>query len=199
MVLFAVVGAVRADLIWDSGHSEYSAGNQTRAYMYNEATVGISGGWIGELRMFNDTHAAVNGGSLGAILTYDHSMLQFAAPSQASLIKAFDSSEVTVYGGNVLSIETVGHAVANIHAGVFSNMEAEDNSSIRLFVEDGYTVDYSGGAFSSGRISGTWLGTTTTFSFDLVDAETMNHLQFVPEPHSILLFLTGYGLLRKKN
>ncbi len=197
IIMFAGVPTVWADLIWDSGHREYSEGNETWVYMYNDASVDVTGGWISELRLYNNTLAAVNGGSLGAILSYDQSKLEFTGESNASLIKAFNSSEINIDGGNIHSMETVDNSTANVYSGSFTNIEAENLSLIKLFVEDDYNIDYSGGDFSSGLISGTWLKTGTDFSFSVVDSETLNHIQFVPEPSTLLLLLLGLGGLRK--
>ncbi len=201
-ILLAVVSIVgcnaRADLIWDSGHHEYAEGDETWVYMYNDTTASITGGWISELRIYNNTLAVVNGGSLGAILSYDQSKLEFTGESHASLIKAFNSSEVNIDGGNIHSMESVDNSTANVYSGSFTNVEAEHLSLIKLFVEDDYNIDYSGGDFSSGLISGTWLKTGTGFSFSVVDSETLSHIQFVPEPSTLLLILLCLGVLRKK-
>lgn len=71
-ILLAVVSIlvcnVRADLIWDSGHREYSAGDEKWVYMYNDASVDVTGGWIGELYMYNETTAKVTGGEVQQLL-----------------------------------------------------------------------------------------------------------------------------------
>ena len=199
-ILLAVVSIlvcnVRADLIWNSGHHVFSGGSEDSVEMYLEATAEITGGWISELRTYDNTLAEVNGGSLGAILSYDQSELEFTGASNSSLIKAFNSSEIRIDGGSIHSMETVDNSIANIYSGSFTNIEAENLSLINLFVEDDYTIDYSGGDFSSGLISGRWLETGTDFSFSVVDTETLSHIQFIPEPSTLLLFLLGMSVLR---
>ena len=60
-ILLAVVSIlvcnVRADLIWNSGHHVFSGGSEDSVEMYLEATAEITGGWISELRTYDNTLA----------------------------------------------------------------------------------------------------------------------------------------------
>lgn len=67
MFLFMISGFAGAEITWDSGHREYSEGRETWVYMHNDASVDVTGGWIGELNMFDDTATKVTGGEVGII------------------------------------------------------------------------------------------------------------------------------------
>ena len=61
-----------------------------------------------------------------------------------------------------------------------------------------YTTDYEldpiGGAFDDGLLTGTWLS-GGSFNIDLRTEDTINHLNFVPEPTTMLFFALGSSVL----
>jgi hypothetical protein len=75
MTVVLVVGVcnVRAEIIWDSGHHEFSEGSEDFVYMYNDASADISGGIIHEFYMYNNTTADITGGYVSVVLGQDTS------------------------------------------------------------------------------------------------------------------------------
>jgi len=79
-----VVSSARADLIWNSGHHEFAGGNE------------------GEIRMYNDATADITGGGIGALLSYDTSMLGIYNASTISLLRPSNSSIINIHGGTMV-------------------------------------------------------------------------------------------------
>ena len=174
LIVFLMVGicnvpALYADLLWDGGYHEFSEGFEGEIDMINGATADITGGGIGILRSFDTTE----------VFVYE--------PSEISLLKPFDSSIANVYGGTVNHLFTVGSSTTNIYGGQFPNgIDAVDLSVVTLYIES-YEFDPTGGRFNDGLITGTWLSTGESFTIELGGADSINHINFVPEPGTILV------------
>ena len=72
VVVFLTISAcnVQAEIIWDSGHHEFSEGFEGEVWMLNDATADITGGYIGNLLCYD----------ISSVDTYDGSdlFLRFA-------------------------------------------------------------------------------------------------------------------------
>jgi len=187
------VPALYAEIVWDSGHHVYSEGEETWVYMYNDASAEIIGGTIHEFYMYNNTTADITGGHISVVLGQDTSSVDVYAGSDISLLRPNDSSISNVYDGTVDYLFALGYSNTNIYGGFFDEIAAEDFSLVNLYVES-YDWNPTGGARDGGLLTGSWLGTTETFSIDLVSEGTFNHLNFVPEPTTLFLFGIG-GLI----
>lgn len=188
MVLFAVVGVVRADLIWDSGHREYSAGNEKWVYMYNDASVDITGGRIDELYMYDDTSAEVTAGKVGILWGQGNSNIEVHEGSEIGLLRPNDNATASVHGGEIQVIFALGSSQTNVYGGTIDEIQAR--STVNLFV-DSYEINPNGGSFNHGFVTGIWLEDGSSFGINLVGVATINHLNFVPEPTSLILLIAG--------
>lgn len=190
-VLLFVSGNVLGDLVWDSGHHEYSEGTETFVYMYNDASAEITGGIIHEFYMYNETTAEITGGEISILFGQNISHVNVYDGSTIGLLRPNDTSTSYVYGGEIQTIFTLGSSESNIYGGLIDEIDSVESSIVRLFVNPNYTLDPTGGTFGDGLLSGTWLGTSQSFSINLVGDECIEHLVFIPEPNSIILLLAG--------
>ena len=197
VILVMVCCNVRADLIWDSGHREYSDGDEKWVYMYNDASVDVTGGWIGELYMYNETIADFSGGGIGALLCYDTSKLGIYNASTISLLRPSNSSIVNIHGGTINNLIAIGSSNTYIHDGTLNILDAGDTSTVFLYTEY-YDFDPDGGLLQSGLLTGVWFESGNTFSIELESKEAFGHIVFIPEPGSVFLFLTGVSMLLLK-
>ena len=174
-VLLTAASSNVEDAVWDGGHHEFSAGYE------------------GEIDMINGATANITGGEIGMILSYDNCGLNIYADSIIDLVKPFEFSSVYVYGGEINGLFTVGNSTTNIYDGLINEIDAIDLSTINLYVES-YQIDPTGGIFGDGLLTGTWLVSGSSFSIDLGGSDTINHLNFIPEPCTFY-FLSIGGLL----
>ena len=167
-----VVPNVYADLVWDGGYHEFSEGLEDEIDMINGATADITGGGIGILRCFDTTE----------VFVYE--------PSEISLLKPFGSSTANVFGGTINSMYTVENSVTNINESSLNFVDAIDSSTINMFVES-YNWNPTGGTWGDGLLTGIWLNTSQPFSIEIIDLQTINHINFIPEPSTMILFGLG--------
>jgi len=184
----------KAEIIWDSGHHVFSEGSETYLTMLNDASADITGGWISEFYMLNDTTADITGGEIGQLLCYDTSEVFVYEPSVIDLIKPFESATVDIYGGTITTVLAEDSSHTSIYSASIAEIGARDLSTVNLYTAS-YEVDPIGGTFGNGLLIGTWLY-GGSFSIDLVAEETINHLNFIPEPSTMILFVMGGLILR---
>ena len=173
-VLAMGMSNVKAEIIWDSGHHEFSEGFEGEVWLLNDATADITGGWIGNL------------------LSYDTSAVDVFETSEIDLIKPFDSSTARIHSGTINKLFAVGSSNTTIYECSLNVIQAVDTSEIFLYVSS-YAWDPSGGTREGGLLTGLWLDSMNSFSIELQTEGVIDHLNFVPEPITILFF--GFGAL----
>jgi len=173
------VPSLYAELLWDGGYHEFSEGFE------------------GEIDMINGATANIVGGEIGMLLCWDTSSVFVYEPSEISLIKPFNSATVNIYGGSINDVFAVGSSNTNIYNGDINMLEAANSSIITLYVES-YEFDPQGGFFQCGLLTGNWLESGNTFSIELETENTINHINFVPEPATLAFFLTGMLLFQSR-
>ena len=173
-------GSAQAGLIWNSGHHEFSGGNES------------------EIRMYNDATAEITGGGIGALLSYDISMLGIYNASTISLLRPSNSSIINIHGGTINNLIAIGSSNTYIHDGTLNILDAGDTSTVFLYTES-YDFDPDGGFLQSGLLTGIWFESGNTFSIELESKEAFDHIVFIPEPGSVFLFLTGVSMLLLKS
>ena len=175
ILMFFSASQVEA-LVWDSGHHEFSEGFEGEVWMLNDATADITGGEIGQL------------------LCWDTSSVFVYEPSEIDLIKPFESATVNIYDGTITTVLAEDSSNTSIYSASLAEIGARGLSIVNLYTAS-YEIDPSGGTFGNGLLTGTWLY-GGSFSIDLVAEETINHLNFVPEPYTMGLFVIGSLMLR---
>jgi hypothetical protein len=195
LLICLFVQTSKAEITWDSEHHVYSEGEETWVYMYNDASAEITGGIIEEFYMYNQTQADITGGDIGVLLGQDTSSVNVYAGSNVDLLRPNDSSTANVYGGTIDYLFALSSSTTNIHRGSWNEINARDLSTINFYVES-YEWDPIGGEREGGLLTGIWLESTVSFSIDLVNEGTINHLNFVPEPTTLFLFGMGALLAR---
>ena len=166
-------------LVWDGGYHEFSEGYEWEVWLLNDATADITGGEIGQL------------------LCYDTSSIFVYEPSVIDLIKPFESATVDIYGGTITTVFTTGSSLTNIYGGLLDEIEATDLSTLSLYVES-YELDPTGGTFGDGLLTGMWLY-GGSFNINLVLDETIDHINFVPEPSMVSIFIIGILMFRRSS
>ena len=172
---------IQGEIIWDSGHHEFYEGFEGEVWLLNDATADITGGYIGALQCF------------------DTSLVNVYDVSDIGLLRPNDSSAAIVYGGDINVIFTLGSSDTHIYSGSINEIDATDLSAVNLYTTD-YELDPIGGTFGDGLLTGTWLY-GGNFSIDLRSEDTINHLNFVPEPSTMSLFMIGstiFTVIRRK-
>ena len=213
LLIFAV-GNVQGNLIWDSGHHVYSEGTETFVYMYNDASAEITGGIIHEFYMYNETTAEITGGDISVLLGQDTSHVDVYPGSQLFLrtndtstanvyggtmdVFALGSSNTNIYGGIINELDTTNQSIVNLYGGDITEIDADGSSTLYLYV-DNYGYNPTGGDYGFGFVTGTWLGNVGSFNISLYESDTINHIFFVPEPGTIILFsIVGFALRHKR-
>ena len=171
-----------ADLVWDGGYHEFSEGYEWEVWLLNDATGDITGGEIGQL------------------LCWDTSEVFVYEPSEIDLLRPNDSSTANVYGGTINGLFTLGDSVTNIYEVSLNFVDAVDSSTINMYVES-YNWNPTGGTWGDGLLTGIWLDSSRMFSIEILDLKTINHINFIPEPSTMSLFVIGslmFRAIRKK-
>lgn len=199
VVVSVGVGSARADLIWDSGHREYSEGRETWVYMYNDASVDVTGGWIGELYMYDTSTAKVTGGEVGLIWGQGNTSIEVYEDSVIGMLRPNDNATATVYGGEFNSLFALGNSTVNVYGGTYEiGIRVHGSPLINMYVQE-YTWDPDGGVSKNfGLLTGIWFESGEAFYIDYVDFDAIDYMVFVPEPSMLLLLGIGGLMLRYK-
>ncbi len=177
VVLTTGVANVQAEIVWDSGHHEFSEGFEGEVWLLNDASADITGGYIGNL------------------LCYDISSVDVFEGGDIDFFKPLDTSLVNIHGGTVNILAARNSSDTYIYDGSVNIIDAMGESTITLYVGT-YDWDPTGGQFQDGLLTGTWLSGGVGFSIELLGPETIGHIHFVPEPSSITLIVIGSIIFR---
>jgi hypothetical protein len=199
ILLLTISGFAGAEIIWDSGHREYSAGRETWVYMYNDASVDITGGWIDELYLYDDTTAKVTGGEVMLFMVEGNSSADFYNDSVVGMLRPNDNATATVYGGEFNSLFALGNSTVNVYGGTYEiGIRVHGSPLINMYVEE-YTWNPDGGSSKNfGLLTGIWFESGEPFYIDYVDFDAIDYMVFVPEPSMLLLLGIGGLMLRHK-
>jgi len=199
LVLFLVIASAQtqAELIWDSGHHVFSEGREGDIYMLNDATADIIGGSIGEIRMYDSTSADISGGNISILWGQNESEVVVHNGSDIGLLRPHDFSTASVYGGDINSLFTLGSSYTKVYSGDINLMHAVELSEIDLYV-DSYVWDPTGGTWGDGLLTGIWWNNSGSFSIEITNLDTMNHINFVPEPGIGILMTIGWFITNRR-
>ena len=194
VILMMTCCNVRGDLIWDSGYREYSAGDEQWVYMYNDASVDITGGSIDELYMYDDTSAKVTGGEVGILWGQGNSSIEVYEGGAVTLLRPNDNATASIYGGEIYLLVALGNSTTKVHEGEFLAGGISGTATIEMYVRE-YSWDPNP---DFGVLTGKWYESGEAFSIDYVTLNAYEHMVFVPEPSVFLLLGMGGLMLRHK-
>jgi len=132
-----------------------------------------------EVWVINDAHLDVLGGAMWKL-----ELMHYATAN--------------IYDGDIEWLFTQGNTVVNIHAaGDTLEMFAAGNDSLVYLYAYDVTFHATSGLADEGWIEGTYISNDLPFSFSFYNDTTYSHVNVVPEPNSLLLFVIA-GLLIKR-
>jgi hypothetical protein len=152
------------DFTWTEGHYDLPLPDYTSINMLNT---------------YNDVTVSMYGGGV-----YQFSM--------------YNDSELTVYGGNMTYLNLYNNATASfLGLSILAELYIDPTSTaqVNLYANfdrfepsDPYNDPYGGG-----HVYGNWLANNMPFNINLVGSGAYTHVQFVPEPATLVLL--GFGSL----
>ena len=129
--------------------------------------------------IYNDVHLNIYGAGCGYLETFNTTITNW-------------------YNGEINYLLTNDNSIVNIYGGELDiGLGASDNSQINLYANE---IQYhpTGGHWDNGWIGGRYSISNKHFDFDLWGQNTYSHLNFVPEPSTLLLLGIGCLFLKRK-
>jgi hypothetical protein len=165
---------------------------------YDSSMLNVTGGEIYSLYTREYSFANISGGTLGGVMTWDHATANLFDGGSVFSLGAGVSGIINMMGGTTEYLHAGGSCTFNLYGGaVTDSLNAWDFATVNIY---GYGFDYdpSAGNYNGGQLTGLWFD-DTTFTIDLYDTVTYDHINLVPEPSSLILFaLSALLLIRKK-
>jgi hypothetical protein len=185
-------------------------------YVYNDSTVvDMNGGLVDSIGAFNTSTVNITDGLAYTIDAHDqstinitgghtywphamdNSIITFSGNALAGNIIAFDSGKIIMTGGTTVYLGAGYSGTIDLYGGtVTESLYVGDLATINIYGHD-FIYDPDGGASDGGQIRGFYLD-NSEFVIDLNGEETYSHINFVPEPTSLLLFGLGALIVRRK-
>ena len=108
------------------------------------------------------------------------------------------TATANLYGGAITyDLYTNGNSVTNIYLIDLDLLCSEHDSVVNIYAYD-VTFYSTGGVNNEGYMTGTFYQDDMSFTIDFWNPETINHVNIVPEPTTVLFCGLGGLLLRKK-
>jgi hypothetical protein len=164
---------------------------------YDSSMLNVTGGEIYSLYAWNDSLANISGGSVRSVSTWDHATTNLYDGGSIFSLGAGISGTINMMGGTTEYLHAGGSCTFNLYGGtVTDSLNAWDFATVNIY---GYGFDYdpSAGNRNGGQLTGFWFD-NTTFTIDLYNPVTYDHINLVPEPSSLILFALGAFLIRRK-
>jgi hypothetical protein len=194
-------------------------GSQATTWTSGHYVIDSSNLYGGVVDMYNDSSADMYSGYMDTISAYDKSLINLHDGHIAEL-RTYENSKANILGGEVTSIIAVGscvidfydgtithgvsireNSVANIYGGHFLSFfgagSAGSNSIVNLYAYDVLHTT-TGGIYGFGQVTGKYLLDNSPFVLELANDKTFSHINIVPEPITMLLFVVGGLVLRIK-
>ena len=132
------------------------------------------------------------------IFVENNAVLDFLSGNAAGL-RVIHTATANIYGGSITyDLYTSDDSVTNVSLVDLKILSSAHNSVVNFYAYD--VVFYSmGGINNEGYMAGTFYKDNVSFAIDFWNAETVSHVNIVPEPTTFLLLGLGGLLLRKRN
>jgi len=164
---------------------------------YDASNLNVTGGDVKGIYAFDNSVATVSGGELWGIHALDYATVNFSGNSETPHLRAGNSGTLNMLSGTVRSVGVGGTSITNLYSGNITDwLGAGDFSTVNIYGYD-FTYDPMGGDLDGGQLTGFWLD-STPFTIDLYGVETYSHINLIPEPGSLILFLIGSLFLRRR-
>lgn len=164
---------------------------------FDSSTVNMTGGEILTLDAYKTSTANVSGGYVHYVHAWAHSLVNFSGDATGATIGASDSGTLNMIGGTTQRLGASYSGTLNIYGGMISEfLGASRLATVNIYGYD-FNYDLTGGALDGGQLTGFWLE-GTAFTIDLYGTETYSHINFIPEPTSLVLLILGALLLKRK-
>ncbi|HIJ52887.1 MAG TPA: PEP-CTERM sorting domain-containing protein [Planctomycetes bacterium] len=168
---------------------------------YDYSMVNITAGSINSLCARNYSITNFSGGSIYGPTAFDYATVNLSGDASAVSLGIDDFGTLNMNGGSIGQIGIRDSGTVNLYGGIISERllvldSALESAVINVF---GYNLDKtsSGGHYGYGQVYGFWQD-GTAFTIELDMSKTYSHVNLIPEPSSILLFVLGAVLLRKR-
>jgi len=150
-------------------------------YIYDEATVGMTGGEVWKL--YSNDSSTFN--------LFD---------GVVYWLRAYDSSTINIYGGSIDRLLGIGDSsVVNLFGGqVATDVVMSDSGTLKIY---GYGFEYRPAGPGSGWLSGYWLDGTAfseMYLRYLPEPFPGSHVVLIPEPTTLLLLALGAAIIRRR-
>ena len=163
----------------------------------DNSTINIFGGTLSLAEAWNNGTVNFSGdASLNILEAWDFGTLNLTTGS-LGLIGVSENGVVNITDGSAEEVWIHDSGVMYISGGVVSDLlSAEDSSAVNVYGYD-LVKTSSGGKYGYGQVYGFW-NDGTSFTIDLDDVGTYDHINLIPEPASLVFLAFGSLLLRRR-
>jgi hypothetical protein len=167
---------------------------------YDASMVNVIDGSVNTLEGHEFSTANISGGGVYSVFTWDHAKTNLSDGGSITSLGAGGAFGTVNMTGGITEYLRVGDSGSiNLHGGIVSEyLNAWDFATVNIYGY-GFNYDPSAGNWNGGQLTGFYLD-DTTFTIDLYDAQTYNHINLIPEPATFLLMSLGsLILIRHRN
>ncbi|MHC4499398.1 MAG: PEP-CTERM sorting domain-containing protein [Planctomycetota bacterium] len=164
---------------------------------YDASTLKVFAGYVSTLDALEYSTVNISAGFVYGLVVSNQAVASFSDAADLFAPRARHFGTINMTGGTVDHLGAIDSGTINLYGGIIADyLVALDSAAVNIYGHD-LLKTASGGAYGYGQASGFWLN-DTTFTIDLNDAETYDHINLIPEPSSLALLALGSLLLRRR-